>query len=50
MSTTYVAETMETYTPSIVLKMRTHLWACETRLLADGIADVHTMQREYYVM
>ena len=39
---------MEVQTPSIVLKMRTSLWARDTRLLADGI--VHTMRREHFTI
>ena len=42
-SITFVARTMETRGPSIVLKTHKSLLARDTRLLADGIVDVRTM-------
>ena len=37
----------ETHGPYIVLKMHKCLMACDTRLLAAGIVNVRTMQREH---
>ena len=49
-SITFIARTMETRGPSIVLKMHKSLLACDTRLLADGIIDVRTMQGEHFAI
>ena len=49
-SITFVARTMETRGPSIVLKMRKCLLARDTRLLADSIVDIRTMQRKHFAM
>ena len=38
----FVAGTVETGAPFIVLKMCTCLWARDTRLCTDGIVDVQT--------
>ena len=46
----FVARTMETRGPSIVLKTHKCLMARDTRLLADGIVDVHTMRREHFAI
>ena len=48
-SITFVARTMETRGPSIVLKPHKCLLARDTRLLADGIVDVRTMRREHLI-
>ena len=50
MSTTFVARTMETSGPSIVLKTHKCLLARDTRLLADGIVDIRTMRRKHFAM
>ena len=42
-SITFIARAMETRALSIVLKMRTCLWARDKRLLTEGIFDIHTM-------
>ena len=49
-SITFIARTMETRGPSIVLKTHKCLLACDTRLLADGIVDVHTMRGEHFAI
>ena len=49
-SITFVARTMETRGPSIVLKTHKCLLARDTRLLADGIVDVRTMRREHFAI
>ena len=49
MSITFVARTMETRGPSIVLKTQS-LLARDTRLLADGIVDVRTMRGEHFAI
>ena len=49
-SITFVARTMETCGPSIVLKTHKCLLARDTRLLADGIVDVRTMQGEHFAI
>ena len=49
-SITFVARTMETRGPSIVLKMHKSLLACDTRLLADDIVDIHTMRGEHFAI
>ena len=46
-SITFIARTMETRAPSIVLKTHKCLFVCDTRVLADDIVDVRTMQREH---
>ena len=50
MSIAFVATTMETRGPSFVLKTHKCLLARDTRLLADGIADVCTMRREQFAI
>ena len=50
MSITFIARTMETRDPSIVLKMHKCLLAHDTRLLADGIVDVRTMRGEHFAI
>ena len=49
-SNTFVARTMETCGPSIVLKPHKCLLACDTHLLADGIVDVRTMRRKHFAI
>ena len=49
-SITFVARTMETHGPSIVLKAHKSLLAHDTRLLADGIVDVRTTQGEHFAI
>ena len=49
-SITFVARTMETRGPSIVLKTHNSLLARDTRLLADGIVDVRTMRGEHFAI
>ena len=46
---TFVARTMETCGPSIVLKMHKSLLARDMRLLADGIVDVGTMREHFAI-
>ena len=48
-SITFVARIMETGAPSIVLKTRTCLWACDTYLLADVIV-FYTTRREHFAI
>ena len=48
-SITFVARTMETRAPSIVLKTRKCPWARHTSLLAGSIVNVHTMRKELFV-
>ena len=50
MSTTFVARTMETRGPSIVLKTRKCLLARDMRPLADSIVDICTMRRKHFAM
>ena len=50
MSITFVARTMETHGPSIVLKTHKCLLAHDMRLLADGIVNVRTMRREHFAI
>ena len=50
MSITFVARTMETRGPSIVLKTHKSLLARDTRLLADGIVDVRIMRGEHFAI
>ena len=45
MSITFVARTMETRAPSIVLKTRKCLEARDMSLLAGGIVNVHNMRK-----
>ena len=47
MSIIFVAGTMDTRAPFIVLKTCMRLWSCDTNLLAD---DVQTMQREHFAI
>ena len=47
MSIIFVARTMETRAFFIVLKMCTHLWGHDMRLLADSIVDVSATRKEY---
>ena len=49
-SSTFVARTMETHGPSIVLKTHKCLLARDTRLLVDSIVDIRTMQRERFAI
>ena len=49
-SINFVARTMGTRAPSIVLKMHKCLLARDTRILADSIVDVHTMRREHFLI
>ena len=49
-SITFVARTMETRGPSIVLKTHKSLLAHDTRLLAGGIVDVRTTQGEHFAI
>ena len=49
-SITFVARTMETRGPSIVLETHKCILACDMRLLADGIIDVRTMRREHFAI
>ena len=41
---------MESRGPSIVLKTHKSLLARDTRLLADGIVEVHTMRGEHFAI
>ena len=41
---------METHGPSIVLKTHKCLMAHDTCLLAAGVVDVRTMQREHFAI
>ena len=47
-SITFLARTLETHDPSIVLKMHKCLLARDTCLQADSIVVVRTMQREHF--
>ena len=47
---TFVARTMETRAPSIVFKAHKRLLARDTCLLADGIINVCTIQREHFAI
>ena len=47
MSITFIAGTMDTRAPFIVLKTHMRLWSRDINLLAD---DVQTMQREYFTI
>ena len=49
-SITFIARTMETRGPFIVLKTHKCLLARDTRLLADGIVDIRTMRREHFAI
>ena len=49
-SITFVARTIKTFAPSIVLKMHKCLLVRDTHLLADSIVDVHTMRREHFAI
>ena len=49
-SITFIARTMETCGPFIVLKTHKCLLARDTRLLADGIVDVSTMRGEHFAI
>ena len=49
-SISFVARTMETRGPSIVLKTHKSLLARDTCLLADGIVDVRIMQGEHFAI
>ena len=47
---TFIARTMETRGPSIVLKTHKCLLAHDTRFLADGIVDFHTKRGEHFAI
>ena len=49
-SITFVARTMETRGPSIVLETHKCILARDMRLLADGIIDIRTMRREHFAI
>ena len=49
-SITFVARTMETCGPSIVLKTYKCLLEHDMRFLADGIVDFRTMRREHFAI
>ena len=48
-SITFVARTMETRGPSIVLKTHKSLLARDTRLMADDIVNVRTMREHFAI-
>ena len=49
-SITFIARTMETHGPFIVLKTLKCLLARDACLLADGIVDVSTMRGEHFAI
>ena len=49
-SIAFIARTIETHGPFIVLKTQKCLLARDARLLADGIFDILTMRRKHFRM